>query len=340
MLWTDVYFTLPTDEPSCSPILQYKMQLLSLTVAALAFLPTPATAWHLQVHNQIAFVAEKLLQPRTLNITGALLDPKWNHSIGRAAGWADTVRKDYAPYSYNWHFVGMNETLPNLCPLTWDGICAGGDCVVAQITNQTRILRGCIQKVKDHEYDFSHPDLNCQQALMWVVHLIGDVAQPLHTSSTKTGGNGEKVLFNNTASNLHDVWDRWILYAGTSKWEGFDDQQLDPYFGGLLDRIGKDMFKVPRKDWSACGFDVDQGAQCPKAWAEDSHWLVCKAVYTSTFTNATDLFKTGYAEKMFPIVELQLAKASWRLAGWLNALVESVYSGQESEYVTQYKQAL
>lgn len=316
------------------------MHLPAASFLAATFFSGQAIAWHLQVHNQIAFVAEKLLLPRTLNITGALLDPKWNQSIGRAAAWADTVRKDYAPYSYNWHFVGMHETLPNSCPLTWDGICTGGDCVVGQITNQTNILRGCIEKVRDHEYDFSHPELKCQEALMWVVHFVGDVAQPLHTSSTKTGGNGVKVLFNGTATNLHDVWDRLILYAGTSKWDGFGDQQIDPYFATLLERMEKDVFKVPRKDWSTCGFDV-QGAACPKGWAEDSHWLVCSAVYTSTFTNTTDLLKDGYAEKMFPIVELQLAKASWRLAGWLNALVDSVYSSEhDTQQRLQYKQVL
>ena len=98
---------------------------------------------------------------------------------------------------------------------------------------------------------------------------------------------------------------------------------------------------MPRNDWSTCGFDVDQGALCPKGWAEDSHWLVCNAVYTSAFTNSTDVLKSGYAEKMFPTVELQLAKAAWRLAGWLNALVESVYSKEhDSQQTPQYKQGL
>ncbi|EME46189.1 hypothetical protein DOTSEDRAFT_70244 [Dothistroma septosporum NZE10] len=177
---------------------------------------------------------------------------------------------------------------------------------------------------------------------MWVVHFVGDVAQPLHTSGTKYGGNGEKVLFNGEKSNLHEVWDRSILLAGTRRTDDFGDLGLDPYFGALLERIQKDLFKVPRNDWSSCGFDVNQGALCPKRWAEDSHWLVCSAVYTQAFANTTDLLKTGYAERMFPIVELQLAKASWRLAGWLNALVDSVYSAEHDSQPDkpEFKQGL
>lgn len=167
------------------------------------FLIASTSAWHLQVHNQIAFTAERLLTNEATNIIAELLDPKYSGSIGRAAAWADTVRKIGAPYSYNWHFVGMHENISeSSCSKDWKGVCEDHDCVVAQIANQTAILEKCVRRVQKGRYQ---TDVNCQQALMWVVHFIGDVGQPLHTSNTGLGGNLVRVTFNGTATNLHDV---------------------------------------------------------------------------------------------------------------------------------------
>lgn len=120
-----------------------------------------------------------------------------------------------------------------------------------------------------------------------------------------------------------------ILYYGASQPEGFSDQRLDPYFASLLERINDDSFSIPREDWAGCGFEIEKGDLCAKAWAEDSHALVCNAVYSRSVTNSTDLMKDGYAKEMFSVVELQLAKAAWRMAGWLNTLVDG---GHDEEF--------
>lgn len=39
--------------------------------------------------------------------------------------------------------------------------------------------------------------------------------------------------------------------------------------------------------------------------------------------NGSDLYKSGYAAGAFHIVENQLVKAAWRLAGWLNTLARA-----------------
>ncbi|CAK4034510.1 nuclease PA3 [Lecanosticta acicola] len=292
------------------------MRTYSILAACLA---SSAYAWHLQIHNQIAFMAERLLTPEASSIAARILDPKYCGSIGKAAAWADTVRKVGAPYSYNWHFIDLHENVSTSnCSNRWDGVCDDGDCVVAQIANQTAILTHCVRRLKGGSYQ---PDVDCQQALMWVVHFIGDVAQPLHTSGTAQGGNLVKVLFNGTATNLHDVWDRLILYSGTNRTGDFSDKELDPYFAALLQRINHDSLPVARNHWARCDFEISKGDHCPKRWAEDSHALVCNAVYHMPFSNTTDLMNTGYARDAFPTAELQLAKAAWRLAGWLNHLV-------------------
>ena len=166
-------------------------------------------------------------------------------------------------------------------------------------------------------------ELKCSEALKWVVHFVGDVAQPLHTSERSYGGNSIKVKFNGTDTNLHQVWDKEILYAKTGV-NPFPDDKIHPYFAGLADRIAKDEFRSPRSTWSMCDLDANRGTYCAEQWAKDSNSIVCDYAY-GRYVNGSDLW-TGedkYADGAYHIIEEQTAKAAFRLAGWLNALTAS-----------------
>jgi S1/P1 Nuclease len=59
----------------------------------------------------------------------------------------------------------------------------------------------------ESKYHFSNKTIGFAVKL----HLTQDLFQPLHLSGTHTGGNGIKVLFENTTVNLHQVWDTEII---------------------------------------------------------------------------------------------------------------------------------
>jgi hypothetical protein len=48
-------------------------------------------------------------------------------------------------------------------------------------------------------------NITCAQALMWVLHFVGDVAQPLHASGLGAGGNTVRVKFGGVETGLHHV---------------------------------------------------------------------------------------------------------------------------------------
>ena len=82
-------------------------------------------------------------------------------------------------------------------------------------------------------------------------------------------------------------------------------------------------FREPLFEWTAgCEFEINRGTLCPERWARDSNALVCDYAY-GRYANGSDLYKDGYAAGAFHIVELQLAKAAWRTAGWLNTLANA-----------------
>lgn len=260
-----------------------------------------------------------------------ILEPEYQGSVGRAAAWADTVSRTTAPYSYGWHWISARDEPPDDCSLYYHRDCQKGGCVVQQIYNQTQILKPCVSALANGQY---YPNVNCQQALKWIIHFIMDVCEPMHTSLKAYGGNTFPVIFNSTDTNLHQTWDRWILYSQTNRPDGFRSDYIDPYFQELYQRIrgeqnGRISFREPISEWNAgCKSALFRGTYCPELWAQDSNAIVCDYAY-GRYVNGSDLYHDGYAAGAFHIVELQLAKAAWRTSGWLNTIA-SAYLGDGS----------
>lgn len=293
-----------------------------------------SAAWYLQVHNQIGYVADQLLNSNTKYMLSSILEPEYQGQIGKCAAWADTVSRSTAPYSYNWHWISARDEPPNDCSLFYHRDCQAGGCAVQQVYNQTEILKPCITHLANGQYK---ADVNCQQALKWIVHFIMDLAEPMHTSMKAFGGNSFPVIFNRTKTNLHQTWDRHILYSQTNHPDDFRNDMIEPYFQDLYQRIrdeqdhGKIRFREPQSEWTAgCEFEINRGTFCPERWARDSNAIVCDYAY-GRYINGSDLYKDGYAAGAFHVVELQLVKAAWRTAGWLNTLANAYLRPAGSE---------
>lgn len=171
-------------------------------LAATSSFPTLTSAWYLEVHNQIGFVADQMLSSYAKYMLNEILEPEYNGSVGKAASWADTVSRTTAKYSYGWHWISAKDNPPEDCGLYYHRDCQEGGCVVQQIYNQTRILEGCVANLKEGKYK---ADVDCQQALKWTIHFIMDVCEPMHTSLLAYGGNTFKVKFNGEDTNMHQV---------------------------------------------------------------------------------------------------------------------------------------
>ncbi|KAF3006285.1 hypothetical protein E8E14_008290 [Neopestalotiopsis sp. 37M] len=299
-----------------------------------SFFAAPVYSWQQEVHNQIGFMADEMISSATRNMVASILEPEYQGSLGRAAGWADTVRKGPHAYSYTWHFISARDNPPDDCGLYYHRDCQKGGCVVQQISNQTQILEQCLRAQQRGEVIGEKGDYNsrspgkivCSEALKWITHFIGDVAQPLHTSNRSIGGNSVKVKFNGSDSNLHQVWDREILYAlAPLPPKGPPATSLHPFFAYLVSRTRDDAFRQPRSTWALCDLDARRHTFCPEQWARDSNAIVCDYAY-GRLVEGSDLLlgDDGYAQGAMHIVEQQIAKAAFRLAGWLDALVARV----------------
>ena len=109
----------------------------------------------------------------------------------------DQIRRDRAATG-PWHYVDIPIDKPHL-DMARD--CPKGDCVIAKIEEFQKVV-----------VDPAATPVQRKEALMFLVHFVGDMHQPLHCSDNKDkGGNDVKLDFFGRPSNLHSVWDSGLL---------------------------------------------------------------------------------------------------------------------------------
>ncbi|HYW45739.1 MAG TPA: S1/P1 nuclease [Bryobacteraceae bacterium] len=207
-----------------------------------------------------------------------------DRTMASVASWADEVRRS-RPETAPWHFVDIpiNQT-----HLDMQRDCAKGDCIVGEIA----VLR---QKLQDPAIA---PDQR-REALMFLIHFIGDMHQPLHCSDDEDrGGNTVRVVFHDHQTNLHSVWDSGLL------------SRMPPE-DRLFEELSKESARHAKK-WS-------KGTVTN--WAEQSHRSAVKTVYglLPKEPAGTPIPLTGqYETSADPLVKVQIEKAGARLAAVLN----------------------
>lgn len=169
-----------------------------------------AFAWGQTGHRVTGAIAEQYLSPLSQAAVAELLP---SSSLAEASTYPDEMRSDPSEFwqktASPWHYV----TIPEGKSYQDVGAPPQGDAYSA-LKRYTDVLTSAESSVEDK-----------QLALRFVVHIIGDLHQPLHTGNgTDRGGNDVKVRFFWQDSNLHRVWDSQMLeqrdlsYSEWTKW--------------------------------------------------------------------------------------------------------------------------
>jgi len=167
-------------------------------VGLLAYLPMQANAWGMIGHRVVGEVAESYLNAKTRKAIQAILGTE---SLAMSANWGDFIKSDSTyNYMYNWHFVN----LPG-------GLDKQGVFNILE-TEKTPNL---YNKIPDLIAVLKKSSSTAEQkklALRMLVHLAGDLCQPMHVAHKEDlGGNRVSVLWFNEKSNLHRVWDEQLI---------------------------------------------------------------------------------------------------------------------------------
>jgi hypothetical protein len=243
--------------------------------------------WSAEGHHLVARIAEAQLTPAARAQVAAILGP--GATLVSVSAWADEVRGERRETG-TWHYIDIPINQPHL-DMARD--CPKNECVLAKIEDFRKALSDpALEPVKRRE------------ALMFLVHFVGDMHQPLHCSDHgDRGGNSVRVLVppDTRPSNLHSAWDGTLL-----KRVGTEDK--------LYPQLSRDALKHA-KQWSR-GTVSD--------WAEQNHKAARKTVYGKLPKGATApgappvTLTADYERKADPLMEQQIEKAGDRLARILN----------------------
>lgn len=309
-----------------------KLTASLLLAASISCLPSASWAWGANGHAMVADIAMDILSdpktgsPSTVAKLQALLP--YAHkvdsgtlpvsTIADIASAPDSWRAGAHPETTQWHFVDVplhsdayDESRD--CHYTDDGQSTGPalTCIVAKLPEFVAILAD--KSKSDEERGF---------ALAFVVHLLGDIHQPLHAEDDKDkGGNDVKFTWRggSTPTNLHTVWDSTLIDEHFGLPVAHKDP--DPNKNYKID-LGPAHEAEKKLDPAACS---DKPASWVKAgvtqemkaaardWANQSHQLA-PAVYANLPAGFPAGWEDGYARYARPVIACQIERGGVRLA--------------------------
>ena len=253
----------------------YLVATASLLVGPTLWASNAVIRWGALGHRIVAEIAMARISPAVADETRRLLG---GQTIADVATWADDVRRDQ-PSTAPWHFVDIEITDSAYVPAR---DCKDNNCIVAALETQIAILS-----------DHSRSDADRATALKWVVHLVGDIHQPLHAGERgDRGGNDVKITFNGKRTNLHALWDSGLLLSyGQTDGEMVRD---------ILTELSQRTDLAPLL------------ATTPEQWATGSHNHARDYVYRY-LPPSLDI-TPEYAEGARPVIRERLLRAGIRLA--------------------------
>ena len=309
---------------ACLPLRPNRvLRALIPALLLLAAAPRPARAWDADGHELVAAIASYHLTPAARSAAAAILGDRHLTDM-EVASWPDLVRSDKdvaAKYPGNaaWHFVQFDVTRRFSANFTLDPDPDGND-VVGQIPRWRAALADRTLSPADR-----------LDALRFLVHLVGDLHQPLHCAY-RYGDMGANMLPVRTfagraysfdadhPSNLHSVWDSALvaeLVAGHT-------------LQAAARALDADITPWELSHWIATP---------PLSWATESYWIARKTAYRFAdgsnvpFTwsrPGMDLTADNYIDTRVPVVRERLQKAGVRLAYLLNTALDPAFAAVEN----------
>ena len=220
-------------------------------------------------------------------------NPGGAESLDEAANWPDEMRS--APGTFwqktatPWHYVTLNG-------IVYDHAPSEGDALEALAR-----FRATLQ-------DPNASLADKQLALRFIVHLVGDLHQPLHVGKCcDRGGNDVKVKWFGRDLNLHAVWDSALV----------DEQQYS--FTEYAAKLQRHTSSNEVIAW----WDIN-----PRDWITESGQIRDTLYPEPARPDPKKRLKRGekpvpelsyaYVYKFTPVIERRLSQAGVRLAAYLN----------------------
>src|SRR6516164_4472520 len=271
-----------------------------------------AQAWGDKGHRIIALIAERCLDPTVHTKLDAMLggdtDSLTPHDIASESKGADKYRDsdrngtgERYRRTQQWHFVDIELDRPNL-----EQACHNHPRLPPGTLASRGPADACIvDKIDQFEAELANPETAPEErlvALKFLLHLVGDVHQPLHAADDHdAGGNKKQVAAaRRNPGNLHRYWDFEFVER-----LGVDPRQVA---ASLIGQITEQQ----RQAWSR-GTPADWVLEAFALARDDAYGLLPQSSDHGIYT-----LSSAYVEQAVKDTALELSRAGVRLAFVLN----------------------
>ncbi len=202
-------------------------RLGALLLCSLPLAPA-ALAWGPQGHRTVGAIADRLLAPQTQVVVAQLLaqdadkfgNPSGRTTLEAVSVWADEITPTPAGHA-RWHY----DNEPVCAVSAAARPCRDGECGSVQLKRLIAVMS-----------DPRAPRRARNEALKWVVHLVGDLHQPLHAADNgDRGGNLVQVALAGVRTrgreSLHRAWDNDLARIGL---DARNRQRVPPELAALV----------------------------------------------------------------------------------------------------------
>ena len=241
-------------------------------------------AWGSTGHRVIAEVAQRNLDSTALAHVNYLLD---NQSMAYWSNWPDFIKSDTLDtwkQTFVWHYINAPANMEKKAYINYIKSVKQGN-VYSAINQMEEILKNK-EAGKDDK----------KNALLFLIHLVGDMHQPMHAGRAEDqGGNKIRVFWFDKETNLHSLWDSQLI-----NFENYSFSEYATILNVVTDRDKEELQNGTLEDW-----------------LYDSH-TIANRIYDITPQDSKLAYDYNYKTKS--IVENQLRKGGLRLAKILNDL--------------------
>ncbi len=278
----------------------------------------PAWAWGPQGHRTVGAIADRLLDPRARAAVADLLqgdldrdgNPSHRTTLEAVSTWADEIRGTPASHP-SWHY----DNRPVCGSASRAQYCPDGQCNTVQLERMIAVVA---------ERSAAHRERN--EALKWIVHLVGDIHQPLHAADNDDrGGNEVPVVLAGMRArrrlDLHEVWDDQLVRLALRT----RSTRRPPSDIAALAAAARRLARA-------------RGEGTPESWARESNRLAREVAYRypqfacHRTASAAVVLDADYQRAAERVVREQLLLAGARLAALLNRILappQSVHGASE-----------
>ena len=155
-------------------------------------------SWGVTGHRTVALIAANHLTPQAKAAVADLLD---GESMASVSNWADEVKNEPKfKHTAGWHFIDLpdNLNIPNFERLI-------------KHSSQSNIYGAFISSLRTIERPNSSKEQKAQ-ALKFIIHLVGDIHQPMHIGSDKNqAGTTKLIQINGKFTDLFTLWENTLL---------------------------------------------------------------------------------------------------------------------------------